>query len=105
MEIPVWGNEELGLDKSVLGLGGSPTRVVKVFSPKLSRDTIMKKADGTTAPVDKLEIVMPNGNIVTFGGKNVKDVTGYDIVHLMVGSEGTLGIATKIWLKFIVKVE
>ncbi|MEW6066516.1 hypothetical protein P378_02340 [Desulforamulus profundi] len=54
MEIPVWGNEELGLDKSVLGLGGSPTRVVKVFSPKLSRDTIMKKADGTTAPVDEL---------------------------------------------------
>lgn len=48
---------------------------------------------------------MPNGNIVTFGGKNVKDVTGYDIVHLMVGSEGILGIATKIWLKFIVKVE
>ncbi|SHE72106.1 electron transfer flavoprotein subunit beta/FixA family protein [Desulforamulus putei] len=54
VEIPVWGNEELGLDKSVLGLGGSPTRVVKVFSPKLSRDTIMRKADGTTGPVDEL---------------------------------------------------
>ncbi|AEF95062.1 Electron transfer flavoprotein alpha/beta-subunit [Desulfotomaculum nigrificans CO-1-SRB] len=52
--IPVWGPEELGVDKSELGLGGSPTRVVKVFSPKLSRDTIMKKADGSTKPVDEL---------------------------------------------------
>ncbi|GAB6157162.1 electron transfer flavoprotein subunit beta/FixA family protein [Desulfotomaculum varum] len=54
VKIPVWGNEELGLDKSLLGLGGSPTRVVKVFSPKLSRNTIMRKADGTAGPVDEL---------------------------------------------------
>lgn len=44
----------LGIEKAEVGLNGSPTRVVKVFSPKLSRDTIMKKADGTTKPVDEL---------------------------------------------------
>ncbi|MBC9783826.1 electron transfer flavoprotein subunit beta/FixA family protein [Heliobacterium chlorum] len=52
--IPVYGPEALGLEPAELGLKGSPTRVVKVFSPKLSRDTIMKKANGTTEPVDEL---------------------------------------------------
>jgi electron transfer flavoprotein beta subunit len=44
----------LGIDSTEVGLNGSPTRVVKVFSPKLSRDTIMKRADGTTQPVEEL---------------------------------------------------
>ncbi|ABO48917.1 FAD linked oxidase domain protein [Desulforamulus reducens MI-1] len=55
----------------------------------------------TSRHIYGLEVVMPNGDIVTFGGKNVKDVTGYDFVHLMVGSEGTLGVVTKIWLKLM----
>lgn len=55
----------------------------------------------TSRHIYGLEVVMPNGEIVTFGGKNVKDVTGYDFVHLMVGSEGTLGVVTKIWLKLM----
>ena len=46
-----------------------------------------------------MEVVTPTGEIVQFGGKRVKDVTGYNFVHLMVGSEGTLGIFTKIILK------
>ncbi len=48
-----------------------------------------------------IETVMPNGDIVEFGGKLVKDVTGYNMVQLMIGSEGTLGIFTKIVLKLI----
>ncbi len=48
-----------------------------------------------------LEIVTPTGEIVMLGGKLVKDVTGYNMVQLMVGSEGTLGIFTKIILKLI----
>jgi len=48
-----------------------------------------------------LDVVLPTGEIVRLGGKRVKDVTGYDLVQLMVGSEGTLGIFTKIILKLL----
>jgi glycolate oxidase len=48
-----------------------------------------------------LEVVLPTGEIVQLGGKRVKDVTGYDLIHLMVGSEGTLGIFTQIILRLI----
>ncbi|MGI6096532.1 MAG: FAD-binding oxidoreductase [Dethiobacteria bacterium] len=48
-----------------------------------------------------LEVVLPTGEIAEFGGKRVKDVTGYDMVGLMVGSEGTLGIFTKIILRLL----
>lgn len=46
-----------------------------------------------------LEVVLPDGSISRFGGKRRKDVTGYDLVHLIVGSEGTLAVVTKIILK------
>ena len=48
-----------------------------------------------------LEVVLPTGEIVQLGGKRVKDVTGYDLIHLMVGSEGTLGVFTKITLRLL----
>ena len=48
-----------------------------------------------------LEIVTPTGEIVQLGGKRIKDVTGYNLVQLMVGSEGTLGIFTKIFVRLI----
>lgn len=48
-----------------------------------------------------LEVVLPTGEIVTVGGKRVKDVTGYDLLHLLVGSEGTLGIFTQITLRLL----
>jgi glycolate oxidase len=48
-----------------------------------------------------LEIVTAQGEIAELGGKLVKDVTGYNLVQLMVGSEGTLGIFTKIILKLM----
>ncbi len=48
-----------------------------------------------------LEVVTPTGDIVQLGGKLLKDVTGYNLVQLMVGSEGTLGIFTKITLKLL----
>jgi len=48
-----------------------------------------------------LEFVTPQGDIVWLGGKLAKDVTGYDLVHLIVGSEGTLGIVTAAIIKLI----
>ncbi len=48
-----------------------------------------------------VEAVLPDGKIVKFGGKNIKDVTGYDIVRLLIGSEGTLAIITKIIVKLL----
>jgi glycolate oxidase len=48
-----------------------------------------------------LELVTPTGEIVHLGGKRVKDVTGYNLIQLMVGSEGTLGIFTRIILRLM----
>jgi glycolate oxidase len=48
-----------------------------------------------------LEAVLPTGEILEMGGKRLKDVTGYDLIHLLVGSEGTLGIFTKITLRLL----
>jgi glycolate oxidase len=48
-----------------------------------------------------LEVVLPNGDITTFGGKVVKNSTGYALKDLMIGSEGTLGIITKAVLKLL----
>jgi glycolate oxidase len=51
--------------------------------------------------IQGLEIVAPTGEIIQLGGKRVKDVTGYNLVQLMIGSEGTLGIFTKIFIKLL----
>jgi glycolate oxidase len=48
-----------------------------------------------------LEVVLPSGDVITTGGKLVKNVTGYNLVQLLVGSEGTLGVVTKIVLRLL----
>ncbi|PKL03292.1 MAG: FAD-binding oxidoreductase, partial [Spirochaetae bacterium HGW-Spirochaetae-9] len=48
-----------------------------------------------------VELVTPTGEVVWLGGKLSKDVTGYDLPHLIVGSEGTLGIVTTAIIKLI----
>lgn len=50
-----------------------------------------------------LEVVLPNGEIIVCGGKTVKDVAGYNLKDFFIGSEGTLGIFTRILLKLIPK--
>ena len=48
-----------------------------------------------------LEVVLPDGEIIQLGGKILKNSTGYSLLHLMIGSEGTLGIVTKAILNLI----
>lgn len=50
-----------------------------------------------------LEAVLPTGEIVRTGGKTVKNVVGYDLTRLLVGSEGTLAIITQVTLRLIPK--
>ncbi len=58
----------------------------------------------TTNYVSGLEIVLPDGDVVTLGGKEL-DRPGYDLVGAFVGSEGTLGIATKITVRVVPEAE
>jgi glycolate dehydrogenase FAD-linked subunit len=51
--------------------------------------------------VTGLELVLAPGELVTIGGPVRKDVAGYDIKSLIVGSEGTLGIVTAAWLRLV----
>jgi len=50
-----------------------------------------------------LEVVLPNGDIIWTGANTLKNSTGYNLTQLMVGSEGTLGIITKIVMKLLPK--
>ncbi|MBN8642105.1 MAG: FAD-binding protein [Flavobacteriales bacterium] len=50
-----------------------------------------------------LEVVLPNGEIIWTGANTLKNSTGYNLTQLMVGSEGTLGVITKIVLKLLPK--
>jgi glycolate oxidase len=48
-----------------------------------------------------LEAVLASGEVIVTGGKTRKDVAGYDLTALLVGSEGTLAVVTKAWLRLV----
>jgi glycolate oxidase len=53
--------------------------------------------------VINLEVVLPSGEIIWTGANTLKNSTGYNLTQLMVGSEGTLGVITKIVMKLLPK--
>lgn len=53
--------------------------------------------------VKEMEIVTGDGKVITIGSKTIKNSTGLDLKNLLVGSEGTLGVITKIVLKILPK--
>lgn len=53
----------------------------------------------TRESVLSLEVVLADGSVIRTGGRNVKDVAGYALQHLFVGSQGTLGIVTEATLR------
>ncbi len=55
----------------------------------------------TGAWVTGVEAVIAPGDLIRVGGPTRKDVAGYDLVSLMTGSEGTLGVITSVWLRLI----
>ncbi|PNR88601.1 FAD-binding protein [Petrotoga sp. HWH.PT.55.6.1] len=59
------------------------------------------KYGNTSHHILGLEVVMPDGEIVEYGGKRRKDSSGYNLLQLFIGSEGTLGIFTKIYVNLI----
>jgi len=50
-----------------------------------------------------LEVVWPSGEVSRLGGKTIKNVSGYDLMHLLCGSEGTLAVITEITLRLLPK--
>jgi glycolate oxidase len=57
---------------------------------------------GTTGRyVSGLRVVIPGGAVLALGGKNRKDVAGYDLLSLFVGSEGTLGVLTQATMRLL----
>jgi glycolate oxidase len=55
----------------------------------------------TSDYVLNLEVVLANGTVIMTGANTLKNATGYNLTQLLVGSEGTLGVVTKIVLKLV----
>ena len=68
------------------------------------RTPAARGASNTVSPwtmSSSLEVVLADGEVIRFGSRNVKDVTGYRLSGLFCGSEGTLGIVTEITLRVV----
>src|SRR5438132_9038328 len=53
----------------------------------------------TVNHVTGLEVALPSGELIQVGGRKAVEATGYDLTGLLVGSEATMAVVTKIWVK------
>src|SRR5258708_34110598 len=77
-----------GADASIGGMIGNNSSGIKTIKYGATKDNVMC-----------LEVVLANGEVLKVGSRARKDSSGYDLLHLLVGSEGTLGIVTEATLK------
>lgn len=59
------------------------------------------KYGATKDNVLRMQVALADGRLITVGSRSVKQASGYDLLHLFVGSEGTLGIITEATLKLV----
>lgn len=81
--------------------GTYPTATIGGLAAQNSNSMKSLKYGSTKHYIMGLEIVLADGKILHTGGKNVKDVAGYDMTKLMTGSAGTLGVFTQVAVKLM----
>jgi D-lactate dehydrogenase (cytochrome) len=77
-----------GANASIGGMIGNNASGIKTIKYGATKDNVMR-----------LEVVQANGNVIHLGTRARKDSSGYDLLHLFIGSEGTLGLVTEATLK------
>ncbi|HLY25966.1 MAG TPA: FAD-binding oxidoreductase, partial [Aggregatilineales bacterium] len=77
-----------GADASLGGMIANNSAGIKTIKYGATKDNVMR-----------LEVVLANGEVIHVGTRARKDSSGYDLLHLFIGSEGTLGIVTEATLK------